>query len=207
MSILQRDLVSGRKTGGGAQGWDPVRQRWVGSDEDNSEPRTAMAPESLILRPWTQGDLGDYVALLDDPEVWRYLPEAYPDPLTHDLAAQMIELSNSATHHIVRAALLHGQPVGQVRLAFAPGAAGRETGEIGYWLGRRWQGQGIGPAMVAQFSAYCFALLPDLRSQWARVHRDNHASTRVLERCGFRRADTDPDLPEFIRFLRFAPVS
>ena len=52
--------------------------------------------------------------------------------------------------------------------------------EVGYWLGREFWGRGVATAALAAF-------LEDLatRPLYARVVKDNVASRRVLEKCGF----------------------
>jgi len=54
-----------------------------------------------------------------------------------------------------------------------------------YWIGRAFWGRGIGPSAVAEFlRAHDHA-----RPIAAYVARSNTRSARVLEKCGFRRAD------------------
>ncbi len=52
--------------------------------------------------------------------------------------------------------------------------------EIGYWLGRGYWGQGIATQALALF----LQVLPQ-RPLYARAAKDNAASLRVLEKCGF----------------------
>ncbi len=52
--------------------------------------------------------------------------------------------------------------------------------EIGYWLGVDFWGRGIASRALEAF----LTLVPD-RPLYARVARDNLASVRVLEKCGF----------------------
>ncbi len=165
----------------------------------------AIPAQGLLMRPWREDDLPRFIHLLDDPEVWKLLPEPYPDPLDETLARALIALSNEGDHHMVRAAVLDGESVGQVRLSFAPGAQDRSRGEIGYWLGRDHWGRRIGHDMVARFSAQCFAMMPELQIQFARVHRDNHASRRLLEKCGFAFESACPDHPGFDILTRSRP--
>ena len=165
------------------EAWDPAELRW---SDDDCDPALPEPRRGLILRPWRAQDLDRFVALLDDPEVWKYLPEAYPDPLDKPMAAELIALSNAAGHHVVRAVVLDGLPVGQVRLSFRPGDNQRRRAEIGYWLGRPHWGQRLAGDMVTRFSAQCFAMIPGLEQQFARIHKANTPSRRVLERGGFR---------------------
>ncbi|MCC5983112.1 MAG: GNAT family N-acetyltransferase [Rhodobacteraceae bacterium] len=187
----------------------PERAEEPGGGSRPSQTARAPAPPSpaqgMLMRPWRARDVPRFVRLLDDPEVWKLLPEPYPDPLDEALARELIALSNAGRHHLVRAVVLDGVPVGQVRLSFAPGTSDRSRAEIGYWLGRDHWGRRIGHDMVARFSAQCFAMMPALQTQFARVHGDNLASRRVLEKCGFALEGPCPDHPGFDILTRQRP--
>ena len=51
---------------------------------------------------------------------------------------------------------------------------------MGYWLGREYWAKGIATRALGQFLR-----IVRLRPLYARVAQDNHASIRVLEKCGF----------------------
>ncbi len=57
--------------------------------------------------------------------------------------------------------------------------------EIGYWLGRRYRGQGIMTKAVKLITAYAFKELR-LRRIYAFVFTFNQASVRVLEKAGYK---------------------
>lgn len=59
---------------------------------------------------------------------------------------------------------------------------------IGYWLGQRFWGRGIGTAALRQFLRR-----EQNRPLYADPFIGNTASVRLLERCGFRRVGTDHD--------------
>lgn len=141
--------------------------------------------QRLRLRPWQLRDADAFVDLLDNPAVWRFLPDNYPAPLTRDVALGLIELSNSATHHVVLAIEAGGQVVGQVRLLFEEERDRAAQGEISYWLGEPHWGQGLASDAVALFTFDCFQQRPALESIIARVQNDNRASAKVLEKCGY----------------------
>jgi RimJ/RimL family protein N-acetyltransferase len=58
--------------------------------------------------------------------------------------------------------------------------------EVSYWIGREYWGQGIATQALAQF-------LDTLETHplYARAAKDNIASIRVLEKCGFRISGKD----------------
>jgi RimJ/RimL family protein N-acetyltransferase len=58
--------------------------------------------------------------------------------------------------------------------------------EVSYWLGREFWGKGI-----ASFALKAFLELTQQRPLFARVAKDNVASLRVLEKCGFRVSGED----------------
>ena len=200
------------RTNGVALAYDPAQIGWVIADarddlgigvaDRTAPPAYAGTEGALRFRPWQPEDVPRFTALLDDPEVWRHLPEPYPDPLTQAQAQDLIDLSNAATHHLVRAVELSGTPVGQVRLAHEPGAEGGAEAEISYWLGRAHWGRGLGAIMVARFTEQCFKDRPDLTSIFARVHRENTASARLLEKAGYHAEGAAPDDPDIVVFRR-----
>ena len=146
----------------------------------------------LSLRAWMPADLAAFRALLDDPQVWKHLPEPYPDPFDDTTARTLIIAANTMPGSLVRAVLKAGEPIGQLRLQWPPDQPRREA-EISYWLGRACWGQGLGSTLVAGAVARAFHNDPALLRLTARVHPENPASARLLEKTGFRELDTPPD--------------
>lgn len=167
--------------------YDAAQAGWVPADchDDLAPPQPLPAAggsgrPALIFRDWTAADAPLYRALLDDPAVWRFLPEEHR-PLTDEDARALIALAG-APHHAVRAVLADGEPVGQVRLLWGPDEG---EAELSYWLGRRHWGRGIGSALVKQAVVWAFAGHSTLRVLTARVHEGHAASLRILCRAGF----------------------
>ncbi|MFN4158437.1 MAG: GNAT family N-acetyltransferase [Gemmobacter sp.] len=172
-----------------ALAFDPAQAGWVvdpdaGFADDAPEAAPPLSHAlGLTLRPWTIDDLPTFHALLDDPQVWAHLPEAYPAPLTRAMAADLIEIATNGTHHMVRAVVLADRPVGQVRLEFGADPA---EAELSYWLGRTFWGRGIGRRMVARAVDWATSH-PALTRLSARVRPSNTASSHALVAAGFRR--------------------
>ncbi len=163
----------------------------VGGDGAALVKRVAGTPvypvkAELSFRLWTEGDLDLYRAILADPDLWRYMPEAPPASLSDDDLGALIALSGEAPHHRVRAVVHGGGPVGQVRLELAPCGT---MAEISYWLAPSARGRGLGRQAVQQFLDRMLPRLPGLRRLTARVHPDNTASARLLSACGFTASD------------------
>lgn len=195
--------------------YDPVLIGWFPADCEDDLPHDiglrpwpvasaghAPAPD-LTLRPWAADEGPVYAALLGDPRVWLYLPDPMAGQLTAELARDLIHVLNTAPHHRVRAAVVGGVPVGQVRLHLTSPDAGAGEAEISYWLGADHWGRGIATAMVRQFTADCLAVLPGLRAVVARAHGDNSASLRVLDKAGYVAQGPCPRDPAW-RVFRFA---
>ncbi|WP_439561997.1 GNAT family N-acetyltransferase [Roseinatronobacter sp.] len=167
---------------------------------------TLHAPPDLLTRNflfdgWHHDDAALYQSMLDDPDLWRFMPEQYPAPLSLELAQDLIALSQQAAHHKVRAVYWQNRLVGQVRLQWSRGATPPASGEISYWLGRDYWGKGLSAPMVGVFAYRCFVKFPALQHIEARIHRDNTASLRLVDRLGFRLAAQDDAAPDWSRFI------
>jgi RimJ/RimL family protein N-acetyltransferase len=190
---LASDALREARDAGVPLGFDPMQQGWVRltgrTSADLTSPPAVASEAPLAFRPWAEADLTVFRTLLDDAEVWRWLPEPYPAPLSEDLARDLIAVAQIEMHHEVRAVLWHGRPAGQVRLQWNPDRnpeSPASRAEISYWLGRAHWGKGIGRAMLARAVPAAYERHPHLSTLWARVHPDNKASARILQGVGFQ---------------------
>lgn len=142
--------------------------------------------EHLILRDFGRRDAKFLPALLNDWEVAQWLARV-PFPYDKKDAKEWVGLARSIRRRgegMPLAIVLRdsGELIGGVGVSF-PG------GEIGYWLGQTYWGQGYGTEAVIGLTGYCFSerSLPQL---WAAVRPGNDGSCRVLEKAGFERAGT-----------------
>lgn len=211
--VLTRGELAASQAEGVPLSFDPMQQGWVPSDcEDDLSllPQNAVASglsrakrtpshHAYKMRPWGMGDVEAYVELLDDPDVWRFLPEDYPNPVSRDLAVALIELSNASNHHQVFAVERSGTVIGQVRLEYDVEPNNPASAEISYWLGRDHWGKGIGSDITTLFTARCLRDNPALTSLIARVHKDNTASLNVLGKAGYEVEGPDTTRPDWLR--------
>lgn len=96
---------------------------------------------------------------------------------------------------IKKAVLVDGQLAGSV-VSFEQG----DERLVGYWIGREHWGKGVATEALSEFLRY-----ESTRPLIAHVARDNVASIRVLEKCGFAlsgEAVGEDDVEELIMVLR-----
>lgn len=173
---------------------------------------SASQPAAIAFRPWTVADADTYRTLLDDAELWRFLPEPFPGPITIDTARTLLELSAADARQEIVAVLLDGQPIGQCLLRHQDLAPDLRIAEVAYWLGRPWWGRGLMSQVLAAFVARTFAT-GRFAALLAWIHAEHQASQKVAERCGFARdhAAHVPALaasmrrPRFWRYVAWAP--
>lgn len=143
------------------------------------------ASEAFKFRRWSLDDLDDFISLLDDEDVWRFIPEDYPDPLTPESAAALIETSNNLIErHKVHAVEWKGKTIGQARILFDSSSS--RSAEISYWIGKEYWGAGLASSFVPMYTHESFLANPDIDHIYAKVIAGNKASIRVLEKAGYR---------------------
>ncbi|MGW4595282.1 GNAT family N-acetyltransferase [Streptomyces sp. NPDC004457] len=131
----------------------------------------------ITLRAVRDGDLPVFCRQMTDPEALRmaaFGPEDPYDPQA--LAAYWQRVRNSSD--VLRTVLADGEVAGNTAVY---GVAGER--EVTYWIGRAYWGRGVATAALRAL----LAEVPE-RPLYARAAADNHASLRVLEKCGFREA-------------------
>ncbi|MFY9209766.1 MAG: GNAT family N-acetyltransferase [Aestuariivita sp.] len=200
--LSTRDMLAHRKAGIGLE-YDPVQSGWVRADVTDDFDLSARRigwpsvksvqtrDRGIVLRRWLLTDATQFRSLLDNPDVWRHLPNPYPGVISIDMAEDLIRLSQDETLHRVRAIVANDTAVGQVRLDFA----GQDP-ELSYWLGQPFWRKGIGLRAVQSFVAECFQDDPKLDHMIARARPENTGSLRILEKAGFipeGRSNAAPD--------------
>jgi RimJ/RimL family protein N-acetyltransferase len=140
----------------------------------------------LLLRDVTEGDLPILFEQQLDPEANRMA--RFP---ARDRDAFMAHWKRILSDHTVikKTVLVDGHVAGNVVSFERSGAR-----EVGFWIGREHWGMGIGTKALSEFLRHV-----EERPLYVRVAKDNAASLRVLEKCGFaisgqdRLPDADDD--------------
>jgi RimJ/RimL family protein N-acetyltransferase len=164
---------------------------------------SATSP-GLLLRPWSEQDIGAMVAAYRDPVMRHWLRH----PVTSADEAQQIIQARSADRRAgtgfsfaVLQTEADGTPadvVGGVSIRRL--ACEAVSGEVGYWVMASSRGQGIAPRALNAVCEWAFRLPRDRPlEQLELIHAvGNHASCRVADKAGFALTATLPPLlPEF----------
>lgn len=145
----------------------------------------ALDTERLRLRPLAGTDVPAITHLLDDWQMAR-TTSTIPFPYDRRDAAAFIAESRRLSAEGVGLVLgaedrLSGRLIGCVGASVSKG-----SGEVGYWIGRDWWGQGYATEAVRRCLRLLFADF-GLDRVWLSVLPENTASLRVAEKTGFAR--------------------
>jgi 8-oxo-dGTP diphosphatase len=156
-------------------------------------PFQPLRTERLTLRQLRAEDAAELHRLVNDWEVAKTLarvPFPYPRELADEwIASTRLELAEGRAWHLAIVGVEHaGTPeetevlVGCIGLTLD---AGRQEAELGYWVGRRFWGHGVGPEAAGRLARWALANL-GISKLVASALVDNERSHAVLRRIGFR---------------------
>ena len=146
------------------------------------EGETAVTDE-VHLREVTEGDIPVFFEHQLDPEAIRMA--AFPPRDREAFTAHWTKILGDET--VTKKTVLVGGLVAGNIVSFERSG----LREVGYWLGREYWGKGIATRALSEF-------LRQVRTRplHARVARQNMASIRVLEKCGFTLSGHDTGSPD-----------
>ncbi|HYF06877.1 MAG TPA: bifunctional GNAT family N-acetyltransferase/(deoxy)nucleoside triphosphate pyrophosphohydrolase [Acetobacteraceae bacterium] len=155
---------------------------------DSEAPAFApLTTERFTLRPLRPEDAPALHRLVNDWEVAKNLarvPFPYPRALADEWIASTVErIAAGEAYHL---AIVRREDervlIGCIGLRLSPK---ERSGELGYWIGRRFWGQGIAAEVAGRFVRWALANL-DMDRIVANALTDNARSAAVLRRVGFR---------------------
>lgn len=144
-----------------------------------NRPFLPIATERLTLRPLEEEDAVPMTALANDIRVAERLARL-PHPYTLQDAHKYIDFTQEGIKKGTHVCLA---VVRRKDNAFM-GVVGLE-GEVGYWLGFKFWGQGYGKEAMKVLIQFGFFALQQEQLK-ARVRQDNTASRRIFEGLGFK---------------------
>ena len=132
----------------------------------------------IQLRPVEDADLPMFFEFQRDPVANQMAAFTTKDPEDRvAFQAHWVRIG-SDPRNTIRTVLLDGRVVGNV-VGFVDEQLGKP--EVAYWIGREFWGRGVATTALSLF-------LREFRARpvYGRAAKDNLASIRVLEKCGFR---------------------
>lgn len=132
--------------------------------------------DGILLDAFQSGDAEAVAFLAGDWELAKWTA-SIPYPYTEKGAKNWIAMQREDEANAVYAIRSHDYLIGCINCR-------TDTGEIGYWVGRRYWNRGLATCALRVL----ISALPDemRRIVWAATLPDNAASRRVLQKCGFR---------------------
>ncbi|KAL2172045.1 hypothetical protein VTG60DRAFT_415 [Thermothelomyces hinnuleus] len=160
--------------------------------QEDSFPPPVLTLSKCILRPIHPMDAPAIQRACNSPVMAKYMSYRFPSPYTIEDAHRWIGIASSfrvpGSPDILPSLVICDPATNEV-----VGSIGIKTKEdveefsfeIGYWIREASWGKGI---MTEACRAYCkwlFEMYPKVNRLEADVFEGNHASAKVLERCGF----------------------
>ncbi|MFI7383505.1 GNAT family N-acetyltransferase [Streptomyces sp. NPDC049813] len=155
------------------------------SNPSSFPERIELVGEGLVLRDWTEGDLGAMPALFDHPDVayWTPIVSPFDDAAARARLDLVRRLRAEGTTILLAVTVDGGAPLGEVMVRRAP-----EGTEIGYVIGPAHRGQGLAARAVRVMAAYAFAEL-GVERVILELEAENAASVAVATKAGFTLLD------------------
>ena len=132
-----------------------------------------LETKRLILRPWQVEDAESCYRYAKNPNIG---PKAgWPVHESVENSRKIIQTVLSAPNTFAVVLKETMEPVGSIGLMI---------GEIGYWIGEPYWGQGLIPEAVKELMRFGFEDC-QLKTLWCGYFDGNEKSKRVQEKCGF----------------------
>ncbi|MBQ6539522.1 MAG: GNAT family N-acetyltransferase [Oscillospiraceae bacterium] len=153
-----------------------------------------LKTDRLILRPWEEADAGDLFEYAKDSRIG---PAAgWPVHTSVENSREIIRTVLSAPETYAVCLKEDNKPIGSVGLMIGSHSnigLPESEGEIGYWIGVPFWGQGLIPEAVRKIIRHAFDDC-NLQTLWCGYFDGNEKSRRVQEKCGFIYHHTNRDL-------------
>ena len=145
-----------------------------------------LETERLILRSWCEEDAEELYKHAKDADV--SLPAGWPAHTSVENSREIIRDALSANETYAVCLKENGKPIGSVGLKMgdATDMTNRaDECELGYWIGKKFWGQGLIPEASRELLRHAFE---DLKMQtvWCGYYDGNHKSRRVQDKLGFK---------------------
>ncbi len=159
-----------------------IHVRRLSQKGENDMARRAPGPLTSgvllrVLRDVTESDLPIFFEQQLDPDANYMAAFAARDPADRDAFTAHWTRTLGDETITIKTILFDGQVAGHV-LSYQDEEF--EKPEVSYWIGKQYRGKGVATTALSAFLGHI-----KVRPLYARVVKDNIASLRVLEKCGF----------------------
>lgn len=145
-----------------------------------------LETKRLLLRPWVTEDAEDLYKYAKDPAVGPIA--GWPVHTSVENSREIIERVLGVPEVYAVCLKDDNRAIGSIGLSFGTDSnigLPEDEGEIGYWIGVPFWGQGLIPEAVLELMRYAFETL-HVRKLWCGYFDGNIKSKRVQEKCSFR---------------------
>lgn len=139
--------------------------------------------DGFQIRSYASDDMDALVRYANNRKIWLNLRDIFPHPYTKWDAENWLKQVKEQTPEAHFAIASNNECIGGIGITLQSDVK-RLSGEIGYWLGEPFWGQGIASRAVRAFTEYAFATYNIIRI-YAEVFSNNMSSARVLEKAGY----------------------
>ncbi len=153
-----------------------------------------LQTERLILRPWCDTDAESLYEYAKDDRIG--LAAGFPPHTSVENSREVIKNVLSEPETFAVCLKEDNKPIGSIGLMIGKQSnldIPDDEGEIGYWIGVPFWGQGLIPEAVREMIRYGFDELC-LARLWCGYFDGNEKSKRVQEKCGFVYHHTNRDV-------------
>lgn len=137
----------------------------------------------VILRELMDSDLEKLTIYADNEKVSINLRDGFPNPYTIECAKKFKKIVDSQSPKTFFAIEYQNEYAGNISLSLGTDVY-RKSAEIGYFIGEPFWNKGIATKAVNLITEWGFSQLDIIRI-YTGVFEYNHASQRVLEKCGY----------------------
>ena len=156
-----------------------------------------LQTKRLILRGWQKSDAESLYKYAQNPDIGPIA--GWPPHTSMEYSREIIKnvLSADETYAVVLKQT--GEAVGSIGLMMSKSEIhsvemAENEGEIGFWIGEPYWGQGLIPEAVNELLRHAFEEL-QLAAVWCGYYDGNEKSRRVQEKCGFVYHHTEYNKP------------
>ena len=148
----------------------------------------------LILRPWVESDAESLYEYAKDPAVGPIA--GWPPHTSVDNSREIIKDILAVDETYAVCLKTDNKAIGSIGLLIGKASnidISDNEGEIGYWIGVPFWGQGLIPEACKELIRHAFEDLK-LEKLWCGYFEGNDKSKRVQEKCGFKYHHTKKDI-------------